>query len=81
MKTLVKKIIKKLKQKKLTISCAESCTGGLLSSKITMIPNASRVFKLGLITYSNYAKTNILKVPKKLFLNMEKSVSKIVFLW
>ena len=66
MKSLVKKIIKKLKQKKLTISCAESCTGGLLSSKITMIPNASRVFKLGLITYSNYAKTNILKVPKKI---------------
>ena len=81
MKTLVKKIIKKLKQKKLTISCAESCAGGLLSSKITMIPNASRVFKLGLITYSNYTKTNILKVPKKLFLNMERSVSKIVFLW
>jgi len=80
MKTLVKKIIKKLKQKKLTISCAESCTGGLLSSKITMIPNSSSVFKLGLITYSNYTKTNILKVPKKLFLNMERSVSKIVLL-
>ena len=80
MKTLVKKIIKKLKQKKLTISCAESCTGGLLSSKITMIPNASRVFKLGLITYSNHTQTNIFKIPTKLFQNMERSVIKIVLL-
>tara|TARA_B110000971_G_scaffold87534_1_gene89932 strand:+ start:59 stop:517 length:459 start_codon:yes stop_codon:yes gene_type:complete len=60
MNSLVKELIKK----KLTISFAESCTGGMLASTITSIRGASKVFNLGLITYSNYAKMKILKVNK-----------------
>lgn len=52
----MKKIIEKLKSKNKTISCMESCTGGLLASEITNIDGASEVFKLGLVTYSNNAK-------------------------
>ena len=53
-------------QKKLAV--AESCTGGLLSSSITSIDGSSKVFTLGLVTYSNQAKINILKVPKKIIM-------------
>ena len=60
MKSLVKILIKK----KLRISFAESCTGGLLSSSITSISGASKIFNLGLITYSNQAKIKLLKVNK-----------------
>ena len=60
MKSLVKKLIKK----KLKISFAESCTGGMLASQITSISGASVVFNLGLVTYSNQAKIKILKVNK-----------------
>ena len=60
MKSLVKKLIKK----KLKISFAESCTGGMLASQITSISGASMVFNLGLVTYSNQAKIKILKVNK-----------------
>ena len=63
---LSKKIIFTLKKKKLKISVAESCTGGLLSSSITSISGASKIFNLGLITYSNQAKIKILKVNKKI---------------
>ena len=66
MKSIVLKIIKKLKNKKLSISVAESCTGGLLSSAFTSIDGASKVFTLGLVTYSNRSKIKILKVPKKI---------------
>ena len=57
MKTLIKLLIKK----RLKISFAESCTGGLLASAITSISGASKVFNLGLVTYSNKAKIKILK--------------------
>ena len=66
MKLLGKKIVSKLIKKKLTISVVESCTGGLLSSIITSISGSSKVFNLGLITYSNQSKINLLKIPKKL---------------
>jgi len=66
MKFLIKKIVHELMRKKLTVSLAESCTGGMLSSAITSINGSSKVFKLGLITYSNQAKHNILKVPKQI---------------
>ncbi|MDC1138618.1 CinA family protein [Candidatus Pelagibacter sp.] len=66
MKNLANKIVKKLIKKKLKVSFAESCTGGLLSSSITSIRGSSKVFNLGLITYSNKAKVNILKVPNKI---------------
>ena len=65
MKNLANKLVKKLKQKKLKISFAESCTGGMLSSTITSVSGSSKVFNLGLVTYSNKAKIDILKVPKK----------------
>ena len=65
MKKLSQKVVKLLIKKKLKISFAESCTGGLLSSTITSISGSSNVFTLGLVTYSNLAKINILKVPKK----------------
>ncbi len=68
MKKISKKLIKLLTKKKLKISFAESCTGGLLSSSITSINGSSKVFTLGLITYSNQSKINILKVPKKIII-------------
>ena len=71
---LSKKIVKLLIKKRLNISCVESCTGGLLSSAITSVSGSSKVFTLGLITYSNNSKTNILKVPKKI-LNKYGAVS------
>ena len=68
MKKLSLKVIKLLTKKKFKISFAESCTGGLLSSSITSISGASKVFTFGLIVYSNQAKINILKVPKKIIM-------------
>ena len=62
----VKKLHKKLIQKKVTISIAESCTGGLLSSKFTRLSGSSKYFEMGLVTYSNKAKMKILKVNKKI---------------
>ena len=53
-------------KKRLKISFAESCTGGLLASSITSISGASKVFNLGLITYSNQAKIKVLKVNKNI---------------
>jgi len=88
MKSLANKLVDKLIQKKLKISFAESCTGGMLSSVITSISGSSKVYNLGLITYSNKAKIDILKVPKKIIskygavsneccLSMVKNLSKI----
>jgi len=68
MMKLSQKVVKLLIKKNLKISFAESCTGGLLSSSITSISGSSKVFTLGLITYSNQAKINILNVPKKIIL-------------
>ena len=59
-------LVKKLTKKKLKISFAESCTGGMLANTITSVSGASKVFNLGLITYSNQAKINILKVNKNI---------------
>ena len=88
MKNLANKLVKKLIKKKLRISFAESCTGGMLSSTITSVNGSSKVFNLGLITYSNKAKIDILKVSKKIItkygavsseccLSMVKNLSKI----
>ena len=68
MKKLSQKLVKLLSKKRLKISFAESCTGGLLSNSITSISGSSKVFTLGLVTYSNQAKINILKVPKRIIL-------------
>ena len=75
----VKKIVTKLKNKKLKISFAESCTGGLLSSTVTSVSGSSKVFTLGLVAYSNQSKIKVLKVPKKI-IRKYGSVSKQVCL-
>ncbi len=88
MKNLANKLVKKLIQKKLKISFAESCTGGMLSSTITSVSGSSKIFDLGLVTYSNKVKINILKVPKRIItkhgavskeccISMVKNLSKI----
>ena len=88
MKKNAQKIIKLLRKKKLKISFVESCTGGLLSSSITSISGSSKVFTIGLVTYSNQAKIKLLKVNKKTILkhgavsyetclSMVKNLSKI----
>ena len=68
MKKISQKIVKLLSKKRLKISLAESCTGGLLSSSITSISGSSKIFTLGLVTYSNQAKINILKVSKRVIM-------------
>ena len=66
---------KKLIKKKLTISVAESCTGGLLAHNFTKLANSSKYFQMGLTTYSNQAKIKILNaviiilINKKVFIN------------
>jgi PncC family amidohydrolase len=88
MSNLSLKILKLLTKKKLTLSFAESCTGGLLASSITSFSGSSKVFNMGLVTYSNNAKVKLLKVPKKTItkygavsyetcLSMVKNLSKI----
>ena len=88
MKKLPQKIVKLLSKKKLKISFAESCTGGLLSCAITSVSGSSKVFALGFVTYSNQSKNNILKIAKKTLikygavsyescLSMVKNLSKI----
>ena len=88
MKKLSLKIVRLLTKKRLKISFAESCTGGLLSSSITSISGSSKVFTIGLVTYSNQSKISTLKVPKNIIrkhgavsyetcLAMVKNLSKI----
>ena len=83
-----KKLVNLLKKKKLKISFAESCTGGLLAQSITSINGASKVFNLSVVTYSNDSKNSILKVKKKIInkfgavseeccLSMVKNLTKI----
>tara|TARA_B100001059_G_C17611802_1_gene464974 strand:- start:239 stop:709 length:471 start_codon:yes stop_codon:yes gene_type:complete len=61
-----KKIISLLKKKKIKLSIAESCTGGMLSNAITSVSGSSKVFNVGLVTYSNESKISILKVSKQI---------------
>ena len=88
MSNLSLKLVNLLTKKKLTVSFAESCTGGLLASSITSISGSSKVFNMGLVTYSNNAKIKLLKIPKKTIsmfgavsyetcLSMVKNLSKI----
>ena len=88
MKKLSQKVVNILEKKRLKVSFAESCTGGLLSSTITSISGSSKVFTIGLVTYSNQSKINLLKVPKNIIrkhgavsyetcLTMVKNLSKI----
>ena len=68
MKKISQKVVKLLIKKILKISFAESCTGGLLSSSITSVSGSSKVFTVGLVTYSNQSKIKILKVPKRIII-------------
>ena len=88
MKKLSLKVVKLLRRKKLKISFAESCTGGLLASSITSISGSSKIFNFGLVTYSNQSKINILNVSKQIIakhgavsygtcISMVKNLSKI----
>ena len=88
MKKLSQKIVRLLVKKRLKISFAESCTGGLLSTTITSISGSSKVFTIGFVTYSNQSKIIALKVPKKIIrkygavsyetcLSMVKNLNKI----
>ena len=88
MKKSAQKLVKLLSKKNLKISFAESCTGGLLSSSITSLSGSSKVFTIGLVTYSNQSKISLLKVNKKTILkhgavsyetclSMVKNLSKI----
>ena len=70
----IEKLHKKLIKKNITLSIAESCTGGLLSSKFTRLNGSSKYFQMGLVTYSNKAKIKILKVNKRI-INKFGSVS------
>ena len=64
--SLNKKIIFLLKKKKFKLAIAESCTGGLLAYAITSVSGSSKVFDMSLVTYSNEAKTKVLKIPKQI---------------
>ena len=61
-----KKIISLIKKKRMKLAIAESCTGGMLSGDITSVSGSSKVFTMGLVTYSNQAKVSILKVPQEI---------------
>ena len=88
MKKLSQKIVRLLIKKRLKISFVESCTGGMLSSSITSISGSSKIFTIGLVTYSNQSKITIVKVPEKIIkkhgavsyktcLSMVKNLNKI----
>ena len=62
----MKNLVKILTKKRLKIAFAESCTGGMLASEITSVSGASKVFGIGLVTYSNQAKITVLKVNKSI---------------
>lgn len=62
---LVEKLVQKLAEMEMTISTAESCTGGMLASKIIDVSGASEVFSEGFITYSNNAKAKYLNVKNE----------------
>jgi PncC family amidohydrolase len=85
---LNEKIVSVLQKKKIKISIVESCTGGMLSSNITSVSGSSKVFTMGLVTYSNQSKITILKISKTIIqrygavsvqccLAMVKNLSKI----
>ena len=88
MKKLSLKVVKLLRRKKLKISFAESCTGGLLASSITSISGSSKIFNFCLVTYSNKSKINIINVSIRIIakhgavsyetcISMVKNLSKI----
>lgn len=64
--TTAEKLVSELRNKKMKIACAESCTGGLMAKKITDVSGSSEIFELGVVAYANRIKTKILNVPQAL---------------
>ena len=64
-------------EKNLTVTTAESCTGGMIASSIVSISGSSAIFKSSVVTYSNDMKSKILNIPLKL-INENGAVSKII---
>lgn len=64
--TLESVVVRLLQEAGQTVALAESCSGGLIAKRLTDVPDASRVFGLGLVTYSNEAKTQYLGVPEEM---------------
>lgn len=63
---MVEEILEALKNKELTLSCAESLTGGLFSSTICSVSGASKVFKGGVVTYWTEIKNQVINVPQEI---------------
>ncbi len=63
--TLEEQIVALMQEKKLTLAVAESCTGGMLSSRIIDVPGVSEVYKAGFVTYANEAKQNLIGVKEE----------------
>ena len=74
MKSISKVVVKKLIKKRIRISIAESCTGGLLSGAITSVSGSSKIFTIGLVAYSNQSKIKILQVSKKIIKKYSKKM-------
>ncbi len=72
--TLAETIVELLKEQKMTITTVESCTGGMVSARLTDVAGVSEIFKQGFVTYSNKAKRKILGV-KKITLKKYSAVS------
>ena len=63
--TLEERIVEHMREKELTLAAAESCTGGMLSSRIIDVPGVSDVYKAGFVTYANEAKQNLIGVKEE----------------
>ena len=63
---MIRKLVSLLLKKGLTLAVAESCTGGLISHKLTSIPGISAVFREGIICYSNTSKIKRLRIKQNI---------------
>ena len=61
--SLAEQILEKAMKRGMTVTCAESCTGGMVAAAITDVAGSSNIFERGFVTYSNAAKTDMLGVP------------------
>ncbi|MCX5702715.1 MAG: nicotinamide-nucleotide amidohydrolase family protein, partial [Candidatus Omnitrophica bacterium] len=77
MEPIIIKIHKLLIKSHKTVAVAESCTGGLTSNLLTLPSGSSNYFLLGIVAYSNRAKTSVLKIPPSLIAK-EGAVSRVV---
>ena len=69
------KLVEALRQRKLMVATAESCTGGLLAGLLTTVPGTSDIFERGFVTYTNEAKMQMIDVPEEI-LNNQGAVSR-----